>query len=71
MCLNFANEILDWIKNQVTQDNATVTYLIKFKYPFQEITIECTGHSNVFLTQRYLNGQIQHEIGGPRVSSSF
>lgn len=54
----------------ITQDDATVTYSIRFKYPFREITIECTGHSHVFLTQRYLNGETQHEIGGPRADSS-
>ncbi|KAI9267520.1 RAI1 like PD-XK nuclease-domain-containing protein [Helicostylum pulchrum] len=69
-CLNFANEFLDWLKKEIVNDDATVTYAIRFKYPFQEITIECTGHSDVFLTQRYLEGQTQHEIGGPRAGFS-
>ncbi|KAI8050035.1 RAI1 like PD-XK nuclease-domain-containing protein [Thamnidium elegans] len=68
VCLNFANEFLDWLKKEIVIDDATITYSIQFKYPFQEITIECTGHSNVFLTQRYLEGQTQHEIGGPRAT---
>lgn len=71
VCLNFANQLLNWIKTIITKDDATVTYSIRFKYPFREITIECTGHSHVFLTQRYLNGETQHEIGGPRADSSI
>ncbi|CAO3635367.1 unnamed protein product [Mucor fragilis] len=68
VCLNFANQVLDWIRSVITQDDPTVTYAIRFDYPFQEITIECTGHSHVFLTQRFLDGTVQHDIGGPRAS---
>ncbi|KAL0146172.1 RAI1 like PD-XK nuclease-domain-containing protein [Mucor lusitanicus] len=68
VCLNFANQVLDWIRSVITQDDPTVTYAIRFDYPFQEITVECTGHSHVFLTQRFLDGTTQHDIGGPRAS---
>jgi RAT1-interacting protein len=63
--------VLDWIKSSIVNDDATITYSIKFDYPFEEITIECTGHANVFMTQRYLDGTVQHEIGGPRVTPVF
>lgn len=66
VCLNFANELLDWIVSSITKDDATVTYSIRFEYPYQEINIECTGHSHVFLTQRFIDGTIQNEIGGSR-----
>ena len=55
----------------ITVDDPTVTYSLQFKYPFKEVTIQCTGHTNVFLTQRYLNGETQHELGGPRATESF
>ncbi|KAG2214531.1 hypothetical protein INT46_003081 [Mucor plumbeus] len=69
VCLNFANQVLDWIQSIINQDDHTVTYAIRFDYPFQEITVECIGHSHVFLTQRFLDGTIQHDIGGPRAVS--
>ena len=67
--MNFANQVLDWIRSIINQDDPTVTYAIRFDYPFQEITVECIGHSHVFLTQRFLDGTTQHDIGGPRAVS--
>lgn len=66
VCLNFADQFLDWIKQVVTVDDAATTFAIEFKPHLQEIHIRCTGHTNVFLTQRFLDGKTQHEIGGQR-----
>ncbi|KAG1446203.1 hypothetical protein G6F56_009651 [Rhizopus delemar] len=67
VCLNFANQVLDWIKTVVTEDDATTTYSIEYKPHLERIDTTCTGHKNVFLTQRFLDGKTQHEIGGERV----
>ncbi|KAG1191678.1 hypothetical protein G6F36_002159 [Rhizopus arrhizus] len=66
VCLNFADQFLDWVKQVVTIDDAATTFAIEFKPHLQEIHIRCTGHTNVFLTQRFLDGKTQHEIGGQR-----
>ncbi|KAI7897652.1 RAI1 like PD-XK nuclease-domain-containing protein [Cokeromyces recurvatus] len=70
VCLNFANELLNWIRLKMTENDATLTYLIEFKYPFKEINLTNTGHSHVFLTQRFINGTIQHDIGGERAATT-
>ncbi|ORY92994.1 RAI1 like PD-XK nuclease-domain-containing protein [Syncephalastrum racemosum] len=66
VCLNFANECLEWIKSVVTLNDPCTTYAIVYKAPFREITVECCGEQNTFLTQRYIEGSTQHEIGGER-----
>ena len=66
MCMNFANQFLDWLKSVVTIDDPTVTYSIVWKEPWREIHVEYNGHKDTFLTQRYLDGEVSHEIGGPR-----
>ncbi|KAI8968584.1 RAI1 like PD-XK nuclease-domain-containing protein [Mycotypha africana] len=66
VCLNFANQLLQWIRTNITVNSATTTYAIDFKYPFREIRLYCTDDSNVFLTQRFIRGRVQHEIGGER-----
>lgn len=68
VCLNFANRLLDWIRHNITKDDPTTTYRIEFKSPFEEINIECTGHANVFLTQRFIEGKTLNEIGGQRAT---
>ncbi|KAJ8663683.1 hypothetical protein O0I10_000932 [Lichtheimia ornata] len=65
-CMNFANEFLDWLKKVVTEDDPTVTYSITWNAPWREIRVSRAGHVNVFLTQRYLDGETSHDIGGPR-----
>lgn len=50
----------------MTIDDAATTFAIEFKPHLQEIHIRCSGHTNVFLTQRFLDGKTQHEIGGQR-----
>ncbi|KAI8148932.1 RAI1 like PD-XK nuclease-domain-containing protein [Fennellomyces sp. T-0311] len=65
-CMNFANQFLDWLKSVVTVDNPSVTYSIVWKEPWREITVECNGRKDTFITQRYLDGEVSHEIGGAR-----
>ncbi|KAI9481344.1 MAG: RAI1 like PD-XK nuclease-domain-containing protein [Benjaminiella poitrasii] len=67
VCLNFANSLLDWLRLMITENDVTVTYSIEFEYPFREIKLKCTSHTHIFLTQRYLDGTVEHEIGGERV----
>ncbi|KAI8992593.1 RAI1 like PD-XK nuclease-domain-containing protein [Pilobolus umbonatus] len=66
VCLNFADQLLDWIKGVVVVDDPTTTYAIKFEYPFNEITASCTHQCNIFLTKRFLVGKVEHKIGGER-----
>ncbi|KAI9317756.1 RAI1 like PD-XK nuclease-domain-containing protein [Dichotomocladium elegans] len=67
VCMNFADQFLNWLQKVVTEDDPTVTYTISWQEPWREIRlIRATGKEDVFLTQRYLDGKISHDIGGPR-----
>ncbi|KAI9279752.1 RAI1 like PD-XK nuclease-domain-containing protein [Sporodiniella umbellata] len=68
VCLNFANQLLDWIQKTITTDDATTTFSIEFKPHLERIDVSCTGHEDVFLTQRFLDGTTQQEIGGERAT---
>lgn len=69
VCLNFADELLTWIISNISKDDAMITYSIKFDYPYRNVIIDCTGHSDIFLTQRFIDGTVQNAIG-PRVQTT-
>ncbi|ORZ25307.1 RAI1 like PD-XK nuclease-domain-containing protein [Absidia repens] len=66
VCLNFANQVLDWLSDNIVDNDPTVTYCIKWQHPWRELVMECTGHDNVFLTKRFIDGEVSNNIGGPR-----
>ncbi|KAI9275589.1 RAI1 like PD-XK nuclease-domain-containing protein [Phascolomyces articulosus] len=70
-CMNFTDQFLDWLKTVVTKDDPEVTYSVVWKEPWREISITCNGKKDTFLTQRYLDGKVSNEIGGPRALSSL
>lgn len=67
VCVNFADQFLSWLQKVITIDDPEHTYTITFQQPYQEIRILSSGKKNVFLTQRYLEGNTSDKIGGPRV----
>jgi RAT1-interacting protein len=69
VCLNFANQVLDWIADNVVANDPTLTYSIKWNQPWRELTMEYTGHDHVFLTKRFLDGETSHDLGGPRAGA--
>ncbi|KAI8342809.1 RAI1 like PD-XK nuclease-domain-containing protein [Chlamydoabsidia padenii] len=69
VCLCFADKVLDWIADHVVANDPTITYSIKWQAPWRDLTLEYTGHDNVFLTKRFLDGQVSHDIGGPRADA--
>ncbi|KAI8374469.1 RAI1 like PD-XK nuclease-domain-containing protein [Radiomyces spectabilis] len=69
VCLNFADNFLKWVRSMVTVDDPMTTYTIRWEAPFRSISIELSGQTNTFLTQRYINKETSHNIGGPRVHS--
>ncbi|CAO3621899.1 unnamed protein product [Cunninghamella blakesleeana] len=70
VCLNFADQVLNWIQESIVDNDPTITYSIKWKQPWDKLTLECTGHDNVFLTQRFKEGTTSHEIGGSRITNT-
>ncbi|KAI9499528.1 RAI1 like PD-XK nuclease-domain-containing protein [Zychaea mexicana] len=68
VCMNFTDQFLNWLKSVVTVDDPSVTYSVAWKEPWREIFIECNGKKDAFLTQRYLDGTMSNDIGGPRAS---
>ncbi|KAI7849460.1 RAI1 like PD-XK nuclease-domain-containing protein [Circinella umbellata] len=69
-CMNFTDQFLQWLKTVVAIDDSEVTYSIVWNEPWREILVSCNGRKDTFLTQRYMDGKISNEIGGPRASSS-
>ncbi|KAI9308347.1 RAI1 like PD-XK nuclease-domain-containing protein [Cunninghamella echinulata] len=67
VCLNFADQVLNWLQKNIIDNDPTITYSIKWQQPWDKLTLEYTGHDNVFLTQRFKEGNISHDVGGPRI----
>ncbi|KAG0176423.1 Dom-3 Z [Apophysomyces sp. BC1034] len=70
VCMNFANDVLEWIRSAIEKDDPAVTYSIVWKEPWHELVLSCEGRTNSFLTQRFLDGETSHEIGGPRAQGA-
>lgn len=53
VCLNFCNQLLDWIKSAVKHEN--VTYMVHWREPFTHVTIEMSNDlRDVFLPEWYI-----------------
>ncbi|RUS13346.1 hypothetical protein BC938DRAFT_477947 [Jimgerdemannia flammicorona] len=61
VCINFANAVLNWIREHVTEDDPQVTYTISWKQPWQNVELTYAGKTNAFLTESYLKGEIRPE----------
>lgn len=54
VCLNFANQFLDWLKDVITIEDPRSSYTISFNHPFQQIKVEYAGVRNSVLAERHM-----------------
>ncbi|KAG0030926.1 hypothetical protein BGZ81_002066 [Podila clonocystis] len=55
ICINFLDGVLSFLKRLVVKDDPTLTYTIRWAYPFQAIEVEFAGPKRSFLTKRFLD----------------
>ncbi|KAG0040235.1 Dom-3 Z [Podila clonocystis] len=55
ICINFLDSVLSFLKRLVVKDDPTLTYTIRWAYPFQAIEVEFAGPRHSFLTKRFLD----------------
>ncbi|KAG0333256.1 Dom-3 Z [Podila humilis] len=55
ICINFLDSVLSFLKKLITKDNPSLTYTIRWAFPFKTIDVEFAGPSNPFLTKRFLD----------------
>ncbi|KAG0097847.1 hypothetical protein BGZ93_001799 [Podila epicladia] len=55
ICINFLDAVLSFLKRLVIKDDPSLTYTIRWAYPFQAIEVEYAGPRNPFLTKRFLD----------------
>lgn len=53
VCLNFATGLLDWLKENVTVDDANVTYTVRYDSTKKQVTLMGPlYHERVFIRQK-------------------
>ncbi|KAF9305462.1 hypothetical protein BGZ74_010128 [Mortierella antarctica] len=55
ICINFLDGVLSFLKRLVVKDDPSLTYTIRWAYPFQAIEVEFAGPRDSFLTKRFLD----------------
>ncbi|KAI9595501.1 RAI1 like PD-XK nuclease-domain-containing protein [Syncephalis fuscata] len=57
VCLNFADQFLNWLRTVVTIDDPDVVYRAYYGEPWDSITVTCLGREGTFLTADYLQSE--------------
>ncbi|KAF9378398.1 Dom-3 Z [Podila verticillata] len=55
ICINFLDGVLSFLKRLVVKDDPSLTYTIRWAYPFQAIEVKFAGPKSSFLTTRFLD----------------
>ncbi|KAF9429777.1 hypothetical protein BGZ94_009545 [Podila epigama] len=54
ICINFLDSVLSFLKTLIVKDDPSLTYTIRWAYPFRAVEVEFAGPKNPFLTARFL-----------------
>ncbi|CAG8575126.1 9954_t:CDS:2 [Ambispora leptoticha] len=55
ICLNFANQFLEWLRKVVVIDDPRTSYTIMFRKPFREIEVVHSGVGNSAVAEKYIS----------------